>query len=188
MLLTTLRDFEWLNEAGEVSFGERGVKMTAAPETDFWMNGAGGYCKHNGHFFFCRQNGAFTMTVCWRPGEAADFAQCGLMVRADEKHWCKISLMSKTGGSCHIASVVTGEAGSDMALVPAEAVPPEIWFRVKSYDNGALELFYSFNGAVFTAVRRFYLPPAPTGAEAGVFICCPASRPYTAVLSSIEFA
>ena len=48
--------------------------------------------------------------------------------------------------------------------------------------------YCDFNGAVFTAVRRFYLPLAPTGAEAGVFICCPASRPYTAVLSSIEFA
>ena len=188
MLLTTLRDFEWLNEADEVSFGERGVKMTAAPETDFWVDGASFYRKCNGHFFFCRREGAFTQTACWRPGEAADFAQCGLMVRTDEKHWCKISLMSKTGGSCHIASVVTGEAGSDVALVPAETVPAEIWFCVKRYDNGALELFYSFNGVVFTAVRRFYLPTPVGEVETGVFICCPAAKSYTAVLSSIEFS
>ena len=38
MLLEALRDFEWYNEAADVAFGERGVRVTAAPQTDFWQD------------------------------------------------------------------------------------------------------------------------------------------------------
>lgn len=96
MLLEALRDFEWYNEAADVAFGERGVRVTAAPQTDFWQDAVRGYHRDSGHFFFARRRGAFVMTVCWRFGIPVDFAQCGLMGRVDENHWFKISVMSKT--------------------------------------------------------------------------------------------
>ncbi len=189
MLLEALRDFEWYNEAADVAFGDRGVTITASPQTDFWQDAVRGYHKDNGHFFFARKSGAFSMTVCWRFGLPADFAQCGLMGRVDENHWFKLSVMSKNGSSLNLGSVVTNNGCSDMALTPLPAGVAEIWFRLKKNDDNTLELSYSLNGVVFTSVRLFRLfsDNADTLA-AGVFICNPSDKPYTALLSSIEFA
>lgn len=57
MLLEALRDFEWYNEAADVAFGERGVRVTAAPQTDFWQDAVRGYHRDSGHFFFARRPG-----------------------------------------------------------------------------------------------------------------------------------
>ncbi len=54
MLLEALRDFEWYNEPREVSFSDRGVKITASPHTDFWQDTVRAYHKDNGHFFLWR--------------------------------------------------------------------------------------------------------------------------------------
>ena len=96
MLLEALRDFEWYNEAADVAFGERGVRVTAAPQTDFWQDAVRGYHRDSGHFFFARRRGAFVMTVCWRFGIPVDFAQCGLMGRVDENIGLKFPSCRKT--------------------------------------------------------------------------------------------
>ncbi len=187
MRLETLRDFEWYNEAKEVSFGEHGVKITASPGTDFWIDGGVGYSKDNGHFFFCRRQGSFGLTVCWRFGIPINFAQCGLMVRVDESQWCKISIVSKNGNNQNIASVVTHHNGSDMAMTPIPSGLSEIWFRIKRNNDGAFELFYSTNGVIYTAIRRFRLTTKEEVCV-GVFMASPSEKTYTAILSSIEFS
>lgn len=188
MLLETLRDFEWYNEAEEVTFSDRGVKITAAPGTDFWQDVLRGHHKDNGHFFFAPRSGAFTLTVCWQPGIPLDFAQCGLMGRADENHWFKISLMSKNGGMVNVCSVVTNSGNSDMSLTPCAAGTAEIWFRLKKGEDGVCELSYSTNGIAYIPLRRFRLLAEKNTLAAGVFISSPSDKPYTALLKSIDFS
>ncbi len=188
MLLEALRNFEWFNEAADVAFDERGVRVTASPQTDFWQDAVRGYHRDNGHFFFARRCGSFVLTVCWRFGIPAEFAQCGLMGRIDKNHWFKISVMSKNGSSLNIGSVVTAGGCSDMALTPLSAGSATIWFRLKKNDDGSCELSYSVNGKVFIPVRLFRLPVAADSLSAGVFACSPSEKPYTALLTSIDFS
>ena len=93
MLLDVLKDFEWLNEPEEVYFGENGMKVKAMPDTDFWVNARHKFSKDNGHFFFKRGSGDFTVTAKWRFYRPEAFEQCGLMVRIDKNNWLKLSLM-----------------------------------------------------------------------------------------------
>lgn len=188
MLLDALRDFEWLNEPREFAFNERGLKITASSQTDFWQDGIGGYNKDNGHFFFANKQGAYTVTVHWRCGIPKNFAQCGLMGRINEKFWFKISLFSKSGQNMNIGSVVTNDGNSDMALSPILSTEQEIFFRVKKSENGIFELSYSQNGISFVSVRRFRLNAVDKNIDVGAFICSPSEEPYTAVLISVDFS
>ena len=188
MLLDALRDFEWLNEPPEISFMERGVRMTSSPHTDFWQDKSIGYNKDDGHFFYGCREGAFSMTAHWRCGIPSHFAQCGLMGRINEHYWFKISLFSKNGSVMNIGSVVTNDGNSDLALVPISGCNQEIWFRFKRDEQGVIELSYSLNDIVYIAVRRFRLNCDINNLESGVFICSPANVPYTAVLMSISFS
>lgn len=110
------------------------------------------------------------------------------MGRVDENHWFKISVMSKNGSSLNVGSVVTAGGCSDMALTPLSAGAAEIWFRLKRNDDGTSELSYSVNGVVFVPVRLFRLPFADDVFSAGVFACSPSDKPYTALLTSIDFS
>lgn len=75
-----------------------------------------------------------------------------------------------------------------MALTPLSAGAAEIWFRLKRNDDGTSELSYSVNGVVFVPVRLFRLPFADDVFSAGVFACSPSDKPYTALLTSIDFS
>ena len=96
--------------------------------------------------------------------------------------------MSKNGSSLNVGSVVTAGGCSDMALTPLSAGAAEIWFRLKRNDDGTSELSYSVNGVVFVPVRLFRLPFADDVFSAGVFACSPSDKPYTALLTSIDFS
>lgn len=186
MLLEALRDFEWYNEPREVSFSDRGVKITASPHTDFWQDTVRAYHKDDGHFFYGGRRGAFMMTASWRFDNPGGFAQCGLMGRLDERNWFKIAVMSRNSQPQNIGTVVTVNGNSDMALVSLEGAPADVWFRVRKSADGIYELAYSVNGIVFAAVRRFRLGNESGEIDAGVYICSPSEQAYTALLSSIE--
>lgn len=187
MLLDALRNFEWLNEPQEFAFNERGLKITARPQTDFWQDKIGGYNKDDGHFFYGYKKGTFELTTRWRCGIPTNFAQCGLMGRINEHIWFKISLFSKNGTNMNICCVVTDNGSSDMSLTPISSVGQEIWFRLKHNNNGVCELLYSQNGITFVAVRRFCLNEDDGGLQNGAFICAPSENHYTAVLMSIDY-
>lgn len=188
MQLEALRDFEWYNEASEVSFSERGVKITTEVRTDFWQDCIRNFHKDNGHFFFSHRSGAFSMTVKWSFDDAVGFSQCGLMGRWDKNNWFKISPMSKGRDAQNIGTVVTTGGNSDMALIPVSNVPADIWFRLRTIGDGIYELAYSLNGIVFYPARMFRLPVAEDEIMIGVYICSPSEKKFTAVLSSLEFS
>ncbi len=108
------------------------------------------------------------------------------MGRLDERNWFKIAVMSRNSQPQNIGTVVTVNGNSDMALVPLEGAPADVWFRVRKSADGIYELAYSVNGIVFAAVRRFRLGNESGEIDAGVYICSPSEQAYTALLSSIE--
>ena len=186
MLLEALRDFEWYNEPREVSFSDRGVKLPRLRIPIFGRIPCVLIIKTTAIFFYGGRRGAFMMTASWRFDNPGGFAQCGLMGRLDEENWFKIAVMSRNRQPQNIGTVVTVNGNSDMALVPLEGAPADVWFRVRKSADGVYELSYSVNGIVFAAVRRFRLGRESDEVAAGVYICSPSEQDYTALLSSIE--
>ena len=94
MRLETIRDFEWYNEP-EFGFDAGCMRIKAAPQTDFWQDNRHNIRKDNGHFFFSRRNGNFTLTVKWQTQkDQPRWCQYGLMGRIDNNNWCKYKKVS----------------------------------------------------------------------------------------------
>lgn len=186
MLLDALKNFEWLNEPGEVSFGEIGVKIKAQEKTDFWQDFRRNFHKDNGHLFYREASGDFILTVKWSFIDISGFCQCGLMGRLDEANWFKVSLMSERSDTPLLATSVTNFAVSDLATQNVSAERGEIWYRVRA-EKGVLTLSYSTDGNNFHQLRMFQLLKEYESLKVGAYICCPTERKFSALLAAVNF-
>ena len=93
MLLGALQDFEWYNEPANFIFRDKALIVQASPQTDFFQSRHRHYGKDNGHFFFTRVKGDFTLSTQWQYETSAPYDQCGIMLRIDANNWLKASIM-----------------------------------------------------------------------------------------------
>lgn len=184
MNFEVLENFEWLNEPENVRFDENAMQIFAKPKTDFWQSVHRGIQKDNGHFFFCRQNGDFILTLKWKFETLEQFSQCGLMLRVDERNWFKVSVMKEMLDKEAVVSSFTINGHSDWAGFDLNKNVSEVWFRLQRVDDD-YTLFYSLDGAVFERIRMFYMT-SYEGVKVGAYIACPNDNGFCAELSNIH--
>lgn len=184
MQFETLENFEWLNDPENVRFDEDAMVIYAKPETDFWQSMHRGVKKDNGHFFFMRMSDDFILTLNWKYEKLEQFAQCGLMIRTDEKNWFKVSIMNEVMGKEVLVSSLTIDGHSDWCGFTLDRNVSEIWFRVQRVDND-YTVFYSLDGIVFTRLRMFYLKNIEE-VKAGAYIANPGDKEFFARLASVK--
>ena len=134
MLLEKIKNFEWYNEPQDVNFIEEGLLIETQPETDFWQSVDYHFFKDNGHFFFCRYDGDFTLSGKWHFSVVKDSAQCGIMVRCDQQNWVKTGLLSPQPTRPQVGVIVANQGSSDWSLVEI----PEGTNQSKGYPIDAL--------------------------------------------------
>lgn len=186
MLLDQLRDFEWYNEPEDVSFDERGMRVLSRIKTDFWQSAHHNFSKDDGHFFFTRKTGNFTMTLKWNFDTNGSFDQCGIMVRIDEKNWFKASVMFESFRQPMLGSCVTNNGYSDWAAQDIPMGINQIWYRVKKV-NGDYLVFFSLDGKKFKQIRLLHLLNDMPEVKAGAYICSPQRMDFEGILSAIDF-
>lgn len=186
MLLDQLRDFEWLNEPAEVNFSDGGMSVLALKGSDFWQNKNRHVRKDDGHFFFARKCGNFSLLVQWHLNHFVDLAQCGLMIRFNEQSWAKIALMSESQNIPKLGTFVCNGGFTDWACQNFAADVHDLWFMVKRI-NGDYIFFYSLDGIEFVQVRLFNFLNEDVEIKAGAFICSPKNDGFEAVLKKIDF-
>lgn len=186
MLLEQLLDFEWLNEPQEVNFQEGGMSILAQNQTDFWQNKSRNVHKDDGHFFFTRKCGNFTLTVKWSFVPLKNFQQCGIMLRFDEQNWMKASLMFEKPEVPKLGSCVCNCAFTDWALMSVPQNLSELWLRVKR-QNGDYILFSSFDGENFQQIRLFNFLNENVEIKAGAYLCAPSADVFEPLLCKLDF-
>lgn len=184
MYFEALENFEWLNDPENVRFEEDSMTIYAKSGTDFWQSIQHGFKKDDGHFFFCRQNRDFVLTLKWKTFQFEKFSQCGIMLRVDEKNWFKSSLMDEKNGLCFISSYTINGHSDWAGLSLEEQRISEIWFRLQRVNNDYI-LSYSLDGEQFTKSRMFYMPDFGE-VKVGAYIANPSGRSFAAELSSIK--
>ncbi|MBP5616068.1 MAG: DUF1349 domain-containing protein [Alphaproteobacteria bacterium] len=187
MKLESLIDFEWYNEPDNVVFADQEMKIVAKPQTDFWQAVHHKLSKDNAHFFYKTVADDFELIVKWRCQQSTDFNQCGLMVRSDERHWFKMSLMSKDERSPEIGTCLTLQGHSDWAGTALSSLPTEIFYKITRKQDDFVA-FYSLDGKHFTRLRQFYIPHIDPEIKAGAYIAAPQNKPFEAVLDEIDFS
>ncbi len=184
MLLDCLKDFSWYNEPANVRFVEDGMLVETEPETDFWQNTGHNFHKDNGHFFYTRRQGNFSLTLKWHFETPAASDQCGIMLRLDNLNWAKAGFLSTDLRAPQLGSVVTVKGCSDWAVWPLESLPQDIWLRLRRCGTDFL-FFASTNGENFRQIRMFSLPDATVELKVGAYACSPQRRSFECVLADI---
>lgn len=180
-----LAKFEWYNDPENVRFEQDGgMVIYAKTGSDFWQNKHRGFKKDNGHFFFCRQDGNFCLTLKWKFGRLEKYSQCGIMLRIDENNWFKASLMNENAGESVLASILSIEGNSDWCGFDLGLPTDEIWFRLKRVEDDYVAL-YSLDGINFVKQRIFYLKSYEE-VKAGAYIASPNQSDFCAELSHLK--
>lgn len=186
MLLDALKDFEWYNEAENVRFSEKGMLVESKPNTDFWQSKQHAFSKDNGHFFYMDASGDFRLIIKWSCDEIEKFCQCGLMLRADEKNWFKISLLADNQDAQRIGSSLSKEMSSDWAIADLSYPVNEIWYKLIRNQDDYIA-YYSLDGVKYFQHRLFYMPSEQGKIKVGAYIASPQKTKFEACLEILDF-
>lgn len=184
MNFEVLENFDWYNEPENVRFEDDAMLVFAKGGVDFWQSIHHGLKKDDGHFFYGRKNGDFSLTLKWSFSEINNLSQCGIMIRIDERNWCKASIMNDGYGENMLSSVLTIGGHSDWAGFDIGSKIDSIWFRlVRKQDD--YELLYSIDGVRFVKQRNFYMK-CYEEVKIGAYIASPNQNDFCASLSDIK--
>jgi regulation of enolase protein 1 (concanavalin A-like superfamily) len=186
MLLENLKQFDWMNEPHRVRFDEKGMYVTAKPNTDFWCCSKYDFCKDDGHFFFSYALEDFCCELDWEFYKADIFDQCGIMLRIDVNNWLKASIMCEKDGKPQIVTSMTNEGLSDLVVHPLSSPVSHVWYRLKK-RRGCYTVSYSLDGTNYKMLRKFYMVNDLDDVRVGAYICSPQHENFEAVLKEIKF-
>jgi uncharacterized protein len=172
---------QWLNEPPVWEAEEERLRVVTGPNTDFWRVTHYGFVRDNGHFYYDRRAGDFTVQARIDGKYEALYDQAGIMIRADSANWIKAGI-EYTDGSPHLSAVVT-RAFSDWSLLPLDFAGP-VWLRLTKLGT-AIRIQYSPDGASFLMLRLAYFPPS-NDMMVGLMCCSPEREGFTIEFS--EFA
>jgi uncharacterized protein len=119
----------WLNEPPAWSQDGGTLRLTTAPDTDFWRTTHYGFVRDTGHFGFERVTGDFIARVRIEGAYREQYDQAGLMVRLDATTWMKCGI-EYVDGRQWASAVITREL-SDWSVVALEPEPPSLWIEVR---------------------------------------------------------
>lgn len=179
-----LENFEWYNDPENVRFENDAMVIYARNDTDFWQSIHRGFKKDDGHFFFCRQNGDFFLTLKWTFECMEKFSQCGIMLRIDERNWFKASLMNEQAGNNVFVTSLTVGGHSDWSGFNFNRSVNELWFRLNRVGDDYI-FSYSLDGVKFIKQRMFYLKSYEE-VKAGAYIASPNQNDFCAELSNLK--
>lgn len=145
---------QWYNEPPQWNAQGDRLTVSVGAKTDFWRKTHYGFIRDNGHFYYERVQGDFTLDVKVSGQYAALYDQAGVMVRLDETTWFKTGIEYVEG--VQNASAVITRDYSDWSIVPLVGSPASFWLRVIRHGD-SFEIQYSLDGSSYTMMRQFYL-------------------------------
>ena len=188
MILAQLQNFEWLNDADNVTFTALGMRTESKYGTDFWQNEEAGIHKDSGHFFYLPRDDNFNLTLCWDAEINGNFEQCGIMIRIDDKNWIKASVMFEHKDNPSIACCVTQNGFSDWASHRLDYLPEKMYYRIKRLHNDYV-VYFSDDGENFEQIRLVHLKNEHNyPILSGAYICSPRTSDFSATLTQLDFS
>jgi regulation of enolase protein 1 (concanavalin A-like superfamily) len=184
MLFEALENFEWYNDPENVRFDNEAMVIYAKQGTDFWQSTQHGISKDNGHFFFSRQKGDFTLSFKWKVDTSERFSQCGMMLRRDEQNWVKAALMNEVNGDNVVMSAMAINGHADCVSFTLSQEVSEIWFKLQRHLDDYM-LMYSLDGVKYIPIRTFYLK-SYEDIKVGAYMANPSDKDFNASLSCVD--
>lgn len=159
---------QWLNKPPDWQAGNERLRVITGANTDFWRITHYGFIRDNGHFYYDKRAGDFTVQVKIEAQYEALYDQAGIMIRLDSTNWIKAGV-EYTDGSPHFSVVVTRDF-SDWSVLPTDSGGP-VWLRL-TRQGSAIRIQYSVDGIAFPMLRLAYFPES-NDTLVGLMCCSP---------------
>ena len=168
--------FYWFNEPTTYQLGS-GLEIVTDEKTDFWQKTHYGFQRDDGHCLFTKHSSDFSLMaqVEFHPQEKYD--QCGLMVRADQENWIKVSTEYESETYSRLGSVVTNLGYSDWATQDIASSHKEMWYRISKNGSDFL-LENSYDGQKWWQLRITHLHRVSEALAIGVYACSPIGKAF----------
>lgn len=182
MIRTSLRSAEWLNAPPHWSLEADGLRMTTAPETDFWQETLYGFRRDTGHALLVPVEDDFTASVEFSGDYRTLYDQAGLMLRADAGHWIKAGI-EFSDAVMNMSVVVTRRVSDWSTCAVPDAHGPQ---RIRITRMGGAVIVQFRNGANRWQLLRVadFVPAGPL--SIGPMACSPQRGGFEAVFTRFE--
>jgi regulation of enolase protein 1 (concanavalin A-like superfamily) len=173
----------WLNEPPAWSDDDGVLRLTTAPDTDFWRHTHYGFVRDSGHFRHEPVRGDFSARVRIEGAYRDRYDQAGLMVRLDAGTWLKCGIEYVDGRQW--ASAVVTRGTSDWSVAPLDPAPAQLWIAVRR-TGAAVEVLYG-ERAPDRLLRLATLTDVPE-VDVGVMAASPDGGGFEVALHDLEVA
>jgi len=178
--------YYWFNEPPEYRLGN-GLEIITGKETDFWRNTHYGFERDDGHCLFVDRTGDFALVTRVEFEPKTQYDQCGLMIRADENNWIKVSTEYENEEISRVGSVVTNLGYSDWATRDIASTHKKMWYRIRKRGQDFL-IEHSFEGRDWLQMRITHLHMVAQELQVGVYACSPIGEAFWCRFSSLVIA
>lgn len=173
---------EWHEEPQEWRVDAERLEVVTDLQTDFWRKTHYGFIRDNGHFFYRRVTGDFTVSVTLSGAFEELYDQLGLMLRVDAGTWIKAGL-EFLEGKPHLSAVLTRDF-SDWSLTGAVDQMQAIGLKM-TRQGGTVRVAYRCPGEKWTLMRVGYLTETAE-CLVGIMCCSPQRQGFRAVFSDFS--
>ena len=147
------KNFKW-DFKSDIEIGEKTLKITALPKSDYFINPADGKKILNAPYYHVELNHDFTLKAKVSRSFKSTYDACVLMVMSDETCWVKLCFEFTDIGSNAVVSVVTNGVSDDANGVEIQG--NSVYFQIAKKGN-LFALHYSSDGNEYKMVRYFAL-------------------------------
>jgi regulation of enolase protein 1 (concanavalin A-like superfamily) len=144
--------FKWLNPSRYVCLPGGGIRISAPPKTDFFIDPAGEMTASSAPYLHLSVSGDFVMQAKVSHPFKSTYDATTLMVRSDATHWAKLCFECTDFGTHAVVSVVTNGVSDDANGV--NYTWPVVWLQVVR-KGSVFGLHYGPNGEHWNMVRYF---------------------------------
>ena len=147
------KNFKWDFES-EVQVSEKGLKIKALPNSDYFVDPAGSEPILNAPYYHIETDKDFVLKAKVSRSFRSVFDACVLMLMSDEKCWVKLCFELTDLGNNAVVSVVTNDVSDDAN--GANIQGDTVYLQMAKKGN-LFALHYSLDGKDFKMVRYFAL-------------------------------
>ena len=165
--------------------GPNSIDISTNGQTDFWQRTFYNFEVDNGHFYYKIISGDFVISAHTKINPKAQYDQCGLMVRIDEKNWIKASCEYENDQTSNLGSVVTNNGYSDWAKQEIPSSQNEVWYKLQRMGSD-FSIKISLDGKIYTEIRLAHLINCENQLKVGIYACSPKQAGYTCTTDEIK--
>lgn len=174
------KTLKWVHKPEMYIVKENKIILETEPHTDLIRGGSSAEAIE----LAVVPKGSFCFTAKVEYKYSAMFDQCGLTVYRGDERYAVVSTQYRDKEIQRLQTTVFHDGVGDRSMRDIGSLIRQMYYRIW-YRSGACTLQYSFNGKVYTDLRKFIIPYEDNLIKIGIFACSPGDSYFDCTFSNM---